>query len=66
MIKGKRQLNIEGLVIISLVSVYLILLQSAKFRDQTGEWVFSWDGRPIRDKGIFRQEAEGDKARDCY
>jgi hypothetical protein len=45
---------------------YLILLQPAKLGDQTGERIFSWDSRPIRDKGIFGHETEGDEACDCY
>lgn len=64
--KGIRRLNIKVLVIIGSKNTCLILLQPAKLRDQTGERVFSRDGRPIRDKGVLRQEAEGDEARDCY
>jgi hypothetical protein len=59
--KTKKRLSAEG-----LIKTYLILLQPAKLRDQAGERVFSWDSRSIWDKGVLRQETEGDEACDCY
>jgi hypothetical protein len=55
--KTKKRLSAEG-----LIKTYLILLQPAKLRDQAGERVFSWDSRPIWDKGVLRQETEGDES----
>lgn len=45
---------------------YLVLIQPAELRDQTRERVFSWDGRSIRDEGVFDREAKRDEGRDRY
>lgn len=64
--KGKRQLNVGGLMIIGWKGDVYLILQSTELRAQTGEGVLPRDRRPIRDKGVFRQKSKGDEARDRY
>jgi hypothetical protein len=52
------RLKAVGLMIIGKSKAYLILLQSAEFRDQAGERVFSRNSRSIWDEGVFGHEPE--------
>lgn len=47
-----------------LRGTYLIFFQAAQLGDETGEGVFSWNGWPIGNEGIFGHKTKGDKACD--